>query len=605
MDKQAEIARIKAEYEARNKEIDRQSRNANLRIGGGAILQGISALPIFNIPYVGTGLGGALFEAGNAIMEGKSGEDIKNDAGRGFLIGEAVGFLPPVVQKLSKTKAGQAVGNQASKLYNYLADTKVGQKVAEIAPKVEDALMTDIKAFNPFKKTQTVYHGSPADFKKFSNEAIGSGEGNQVHGYGHYAAKSKKIADERYRKRLSSGDYEIAGQKLDDPYQEATLRDVMSKGKSNVMAKYEKDLLESKKIIDDFESKYTQNELFKNDDLYLPYDNARDRYMNTLERYDFIKNIDENSITKNEGQLYKLLIPEEDVMLKEELLFKNQSPKVQQALKNLYEENYNKYPHNSDLMQILYTDNMAQKYANNYGYKEGKSIYDAITDMTGSAEEASNLLNKYGVKGISYDGAVDGQSNVVFDPNNIEIVRKYFNQPELWNKFKGAIPNQGAGLLAIEDALRNFKFQRGSEEEKMYKSLGNNYRKNVLQHAPIYIPNEGIFEFTAHNAKKDLPLNYKQYPDIRQQILTSQKGFPTNTKGEKDRYYKHFLNTYNGDYYDYIFEALNDNRNVYKMTRKKGTSIVPYKKNTEVIPYDGQLTPSTERSLYNYIINNF
>jgi hypothetical protein len=544
MDKQAEIARIKAEYEARNKEIDRQSRNANLRIGGGAILQGISALPIFNIPYVGTGLGGALFEAGNAIMEGKSGEDIKNDAGRGFLIGEAVGFLPPVVQKLSKTKAGQAVGNQASKLYNYLADTKVGQKVAEIAPKVEDALMTDIKAFNPFKKTQTVYHGSPADFKKFSNEAIGSGEGNQVHGYGHYAAKSKKIADERYRKRLSSGDYEIAGQKLDDPYQEATLRDVMSKGKSNVMAKYEKDLLESKKIIDDFESKYTQNELFKNDDLYLPYDNARDRYMNTLERYDFIKNIDENSITKNEGQLYKLLIPEEDVMLKEELLFKNQSPKVQQALKKLYEENYDKYPHNSDLMQILYTDNMAQKYANNYGYKEGKSIYDAITDMTGSPEEASNLLNKYGVKGISYDGAVDGKSNVVFNPDDIEIVRRFYNQPQAMEYFQKFQPNFGAVVNSIETNPVNTK------EWKQYA-------KNNLIGNSVDVPGYTTVNFTNKNLGKDYPYNMPEYETLLDDLTKSKYAFSTNYNNEADRFYDHLVSDRKG-LFDYLIEVIQD-----------------------------------------------
>ena len=114
MDKQAEIARIKAEYEARNKEIERQHRKEMARIIGGGVLQGASALPIFNIPYVGTGLGGALFEAGGSIMKGKSGKEIAQDAGKGFVIGETVGAIPyagkavnkSFLKALRKTKMG-------------------------------------------------------------------------------------------------------------------------------------------------------------------------------------------------------------------------------------------------------------------------------------------------------------------------------------------------------------------------------------------------------------------------------------------------------------------------------------------------------------------
>lgn len=58
--------------------------------------------------------------------------------------------------------------------------------------------MTDIRAFDPNK--QTAYHGSPYDFSKFSNEAIGTGEGAQAHGLGHYTALDKNVADTRYRK---------------------------------------------------------------------------------------------------------------------------------------------------------------------------------------------------------------------------------------------------------------------------------------------------------------------------------------------------------------------------------------------------------------------
>jgi hypothetical protein len=40
------------------------------------------------------------------------------------------------------------------------------------------------------------YHGTPAEpFDKFSNEKIGSGEGNQAYGYGHYFAGRKEVAE--------------------------------------------------------------------------------------------------------------------------------------------------------------------------------------------------------------------------------------------------------------------------------------------------------------------------------------------------------------------------------------------------------------------------
>ena len=46
------------------------------------------------------------------------------------------------------------------------------------------------------------YHGSPADFSAFDDRYIGSGEGNQAYGYGHYAAGDEGVAD-YYRKALS------------------------------------------------------------------------------------------------------------------------------------------------------------------------------------------------------------------------------------------------------------------------------------------------------------------------------------------------------------------------------------------------------------------
>ena len=57
------------------------------------------------------------------------------------------------------------------------------------------------EAYNPIG--MMVYHGSPAKFSRFDPTKIGSGEGAQAYGYGHYVAESPGVAKE-YQKRLSS-----------------------------------------------------------------------------------------------------------------------------------------------------------------------------------------------------------------------------------------------------------------------------------------------------------------------------------------------------------------------------------------------------------------
>lgn len=87
--------------------------------------------------------------------------------------------------------------------------------VTHVDPKVMDALHDDIRV-RPngitARETQALqeylqvkgYHGSPAEFNQFSNDKIGSGEGAQAYGYGHYIAENQKVA-EKYRDKLSKG----------------------------------------------------------------------------------------------------------------------------------------------------------------------------------------------------------------------------------------------------------------------------------------------------------------------------------------------------------------------------------------------------------------
>ena len=295
--------------------------------------------------------------------------------------------------------------------------------------------------------TQTAWHGSPYKFDKFSNEAIGTGEGAQAHGYGHYVAKNKDIAD-RYRRELTGDDYKnekyfYNNKLVDDRDKKAILSTIYQNGKDKVV-----DIRQ--KTIDRY--KYNQDE-----------------YLKKIEELNWIKSLDENKIGRqtDKGQLYKLSIPKDDVMLREYASFSEQPVKVQKALTDIQNEEIKKSGFNSieEVRERLNT--VSDEYekaireqavpiwawgstpASNYqlelsklerlndmfGYGgSSKNIYDNFAKRLGK-EKASQLFNQHGIKGISYNGGKDGEANVIFNPDDIDIIPYYDNPTSFKEKF--------------------------------------------------------------------------------------------------------------------------------------------------------------------------
>lgn len=418
MDKQAEIDKIMREYAAKNREIEKDHFKNMARIGLGTVLSGASAHPVFNIPYIGTGIGGAMYDLGQGIVEGDKINDLVKRAARGFAIGETAGAIPYVGKLAGKTKAGQAIGKQFD---------KVAQKVAAnpAVQKAYDVLTTDIKAFNPNK--QTVYHGSPADFNKFSNEFVGTGEGAQAHGMGHYAALDKDVADKRYRKRLTTSSKEEV--EIDNKY---------------------------KPLFDEAEKKYDDyiNNLYKQKQdgkiTEEVYQNAIDNSKEAVEVDNILSSwqkevaaLKGKKLTPNEGQLYKLSIPKDDVMLREDLPLSQQPIKVQEVLRDYFNQNplqkherrFFEDIENPDLLETTTGGNLYRQIARNV-LRPDKNMKQREANAI-----ATQILQDKGIKGISYNGGIDGESRVIFNPDDIEIVRKYYNQPslkDLYSKFINA-----------------------------------------------------------------------------------------------------------------------------------------------------------------------
>ena len=127
-------------------------------------------------------------------------------------------------------------------------------------------------------------------------------------------------------------------------------------------------------------------------------------------------------ITENKGQLYEVNIPEDDVLLDEQKTFNEQPDKVREAWLDIAEE-----------IPLFDGPGSRQATASLMSKWDGRRFYDETSRALGrkfltsdSDKLASQLLNKHGIKGITYDGRQDGRCYVVFDDKAIEILNTYY-----------------------------------------------------------------------------------------------------------------------------------------------------------------------------------
>ena len=64
-----------------------------------------------------------------------------------------------------------------------------------------------------------------------------------------------------------------------------------------------------------------------------------------------------------------------------------------------------------------------------------QSLNPDVINHSNRGQFAGKLLDDYGIKGISYNGGIDGEANVVFNPDDIDIIPYYDNPTSLKEKF--------------------------------------------------------------------------------------------------------------------------------------------------------------------------
>jgi len=282
---------------------------------------------------------------------------------------------------------------------------------------------------------QAAWHGSPHDFDKFDLGAIGTGEGNQAHGWGLYFAKDKKVSD-LYRRELSLIHDVDKGTlfKVDVPDTKTMIDEQQS---LNILSKETKQNLnaainalpEQEKEV--FINEYTNSPLFnhyakkeidelgsKFNQLDTEYNLLKDKYLDkyiegelntiterTINRLAEKYNIDLKALKENPDSI-------KDVKNQLDTMWFNAFTEYGMASKKYREIYWGKYK--EDFSTLL----------NDSGIN-GRDFYLALSKALGGAKKASEHLNEYGVKGITYVGEQDGRCYVVFDDKAIKVIEKY------------------------------------------------------------------------------------------------------------------------------------------------------------------------------------
>lgn len=291
---------------------------------------------------------------------------------------------------------------------------------------------------------QSAWHGSPHDFDTFDLGAIGTGEGNQAHGWGLYFAKDKKVS-KLYKEVLSKeqGSNKSSLFKVEIPNETELLpeqypisgysryvRDSLKNGLhkmseeqlerfTSLLIKYHKEAI----IGDERINKYIQ---------FMDIGYIISELHNKNKTINDIKKIQKRNIDR----FLKSVGIDEDldtIAGNEELL--------EDVYKKFRYELYPQYEKEKQLEREREEKAISNVKTDVYGALEktnidGKQLYSFLSHALGddehfnlhnvkNAKKASEFLNSIGIKGIYYDGEQDGRCYVVFDDKAIKVIEKY------------------------------------------------------------------------------------------------------------------------------------------------------------------------------------
>ena len=324
----------------------------------------------------------------------------------------------------------------------WLGGIKLSRSFINSIPNEND--LDNLRKKHNYQYYQSAWHGSPHDFDTFDLGAIGTGEGNQAHGWGLYFAKDKKVS-KLYKEVLSKeqGSNKSSLFKVEIPNETELLPE---QHPISGYSRYVRDSLKnglhkmSEEQLERFTSlliKYHKGSIIGDE-----WTNKYTRFMDVgyiiSELHNKNKTINDiNKIQKrNIDRFLKTVGIDEDI----DTISSND-----ELLKNVYEkfrnELYPKYEKEKQVEREREEKAILNVKTDVYGALEktnidGKQLYSFLSHALGNdehfnlhnvknAKKASEFLNSIGIKGIYYDGEQDGRCYVVFDDKAINVIEKY------------------------------------------------------------------------------------------------------------------------------------------------------------------------------------
>lgn len=280
---------------------------------------------------------------------------------------------------------------------------------------------------------QAAWHGSPHDFDEFDLGAIGSGEGNQAHGWGLYFAKSKRVSD-NYKKTLKKlHNSETASLfKVDIPSEKTMLDENVPFGKQTQIVK---DAITEnlKKLSDEEKSTIYYKHIISTatELLDVEYENKKHDLGMAKSDIDIFRNVvvagvrGSTSADVNRAEL----ISKENGYNLSDILNDTSLESAKNVLEKLTDK-ANKLEVEFKKLDKEEIDRVNKSFENIGSILEkhtftGREIYNALSDALGGDKAASQYLNSIGVLGITYDGREDGRCYVVFDDKAVKVIEKY------------------------------------------------------------------------------------------------------------------------------------------------------------------------------------
>lgn len=291
---------------------------------------------------------------------------------------------------------------------------------------------------------QAAWHGSPHDFDAFDLGAIGSGEGNQAHGWGLYFAKDKKVS-KLYKEVLSKvqGSNKSSLFKVEIPNETELLPEEYP---ISGYSRYVRDSLKNGL------HKMSEEQLERFTSLLIKYHKGSiigDEWTNKYARFMDVGYIISELHNKNKtiNDINKIQKRNIDRFLKSVGIDENidtiagNEDLLEAVYKKFRYDLYSQYEKEKQLEREREEKAISNVKTDIYGALEktniaGKQLYSFLSHALGNdehfnlhnvknAKKASEFLNSIGIKGIYYDGEQDGRCYVVFDDKAIKVIEKY------------------------------------------------------------------------------------------------------------------------------------------------------------------------------------